>query len=309
MQDFDSVLVRLYEESAEELGRLDALVAMAPAAVSTVLQLSAIAHLATQGGGATEDGRDTTADTDASQAMRAALASLVAARVDLLHAAALSATLGDWQQRVEDGERRARSGATLAMPALAPDDTARRRVADALRPGSEPRPLLWRSLEVLAWSSETAESELLTGLLLVAGGLADRLHQLPFAGVRGTARAEACALWRAGDPAALTRAGLSALAVDARHLRVQVRLLCDAQLDEDAHLASVGRAAVTGRRALAALRSSLATSVPDLSERLALSRPAAGAALERLVELGLAEEITGRARDRVFVYAAAWGLV
>jgi DNA-binding MarR family transcriptional regulator len=90
---------------------------------------------------------------------------------------------------------------------------------------------------------------------------------------------------------------------------VQLRLLLDAQADEDEHLAQVGRAAVTGRRALAVLRDALATSVPDLSERLSLSRPAAGAALERLVELGLAEEVTGRARDRVFVYAAAWGLV
>lgn len=303
------MLVRLYEESAEELGRLDALVAMAPAAVSTVLQLSAIAHLATRDAGSVEPAGVTAGTTDASQAMRTALASLVAARVDVLHAAALSPALDDWRQRVEDGQRRARSGATLAIPAFSSDDTARRRVADALRPGTEPRPLLWRALEVLAWSSETADSDLLAGLLLVAGGLADRLHLLPFAGVRGAMRSEACAQWRAGDPTALTRAGLSALAVDARHLRVQVRLLCDAQLDEDAHLASVGRAAVTGRRALSALRSALATSVPDLSERLSLSRPAAGAALERLVELGLAEEITGRARDRVFVYAGAWGLV
>ena len=31
--------------------------------------------------------------------------------------------------------------------------------------------------------------------------------------------------------------------------------------------------------------------------------------LQRLVDLGVAEEITGRARDRVFVYAGAWGLV
>jgi len=313
MRDFDSGIVRLYEESAEELGRLDALVSVAPAAVSTVLQLSAVARLATH---------DAAADSaDASQATRAALASLVAARVDLLHAAALGPALDEWRQRVEDGERRARSGASLTASLTAAsvataaasersvDETARRRVLDALRPGSEPRPLLWRALEVVAWTSDIAEADLFAALLLVAGGLADRLHLLPFAGVRGAQRREACASWQAGDPTPLTRAALSALAAEARHLRVQLRLLLDAQVDEDAHLASIGRAAVTGRRVLALLRSTLATSAPDLSERLALSRPAAGAALERLVELGLVEEITGRARDRVFVYTGAWGLV
>lgn len=313
MSGFDSVSVRLYEESAEELGRLDALVSVAPAAVSTVLQLSAVARLATH---------DAAADSaNASQATRAALASLVAARVDPLHAAALDPALDAWRQRVEDGERRARSGASLsaslAAPSVAPvvaselsvDDSARRQVLDALRPGSAPRPLLWRALEVVAWTSDTAEADLLAALLLVAGGLADRLHLLPFAGIRGAPRREACASWRAGDTTPLSREALPALAAEARHLRVQLRLLLDAQADEDAHLASVGRAAVTGRRALALLRSTLATSTPDLSERLALSRPAAGAALERLVDLGLAEEITGRARDRVFVYTGAWGLV
>src|SRR5690606_41331766 len=109
--------------------------------------------------------------------------------------------------------------------------------------------------------------------------------------------------------APFSRRSLTSQAGEARHLRVQLRLLLEAQAEEDAHLASIGRAAVTGRRALATLRRDLATSVPALSAQLELSRPAAGAALERLVALGLAEEITGRGRDRVFVYAAAWGLL
>ncbi|HRN53753.1 MAG TPA: hypothetical protein PK788_09665 [Gemmatimonadaceae bacterium] len=315
-------LVRLYEESAEELGRLDALASVAPSAVSVLLQTQAIARLASP------------------QATRAACASLVAARVDSLHAEALAPELADWRARVEDGERRARSGAALVIPAessanamragdaagervtdvrvadarvadarVADTRVADARVADALRPGAEPRPVLLRAMQVLAWLPDVPTADLAAALLCVAAGLCDRLRLLPFAALPADARAEACAAWREGDVAPLTRLALASLAAEARHLRVQLRLLLDAQAEEDAHLASIGRAAVTGRRALAVLRQELATSVPGLSAQLELSRPAAGAALERLVALGLAEEITGRGRDRVFVYAAAWGLL
>jgi hypothetical protein len=199
------------------------------------------------------------------------------------------------------------------MPmARARSGEAERTVIEALRPGSELRPLLWRALTVAAWLSDDegiADAELLASLVLVAGGLMDRVRLLPFADWRGAARAEAAAAWRAGDGEPFMRGALGALAASARQLRVQVRLLVDSLPDEDAHLAAIGRAAVTARQALAQLRLTLATSVPDLSQRLELSRPAAGAALERLVALGLAEEVTGRARDRVFVLSSAWALV
>ncbi|MBA3853585.1 MAG: hypothetical protein C0503_04165 [Gemmatimonas sp.] len=293
-------MVRLYEECAEELGRLDALVAVAPPAVAAALQAAVIARLA----------------TDDAQATRAACASLVAARVEMVHAAALDPSLEGWQRRVDDGERRARSGVALAAPAelrLASD--AQAAVQDALRPGAEPRPLLLRALQVAAWMPDAPEAvpashaDFLAALVLVAGGLTDRIRVLPFAALRGAERTTAAAAWRAGDPTPLTRSALSGLAANARHLRVQVKLLLESQTAEDAHLASIGRAAFTARDVLAHIRVALATSVPDVSDRLTLSRPAAGAALQRLVDLGLAEEITGRGRDRVFVYAGAWGLL
>lgn len=268
---------------------------MAPPAVATALHVAAVARL----------GR-----TDA-QATRLACAALVAARVEMLHAAALDESLAEWRDRVDEGERRARSGALLAVPiGKAHSAEAERLVNDALRPSTALRPLLLRALTIAAWLPEDdGQAELLAGLVLVAGGLTDRLRLLPFAEWRGAARTEAAAAWRAGDPESFARGALGALAGAARQLRVQVRLLMDAQPDEDAHLAAIGRAAGTARQALAQLRLSLATSVPDLSQRLELSRPAAGAALERLVALGLADEITGRGRDRVFVLSAAWALV
>lgn len=290
-------MVRLVEECAEELGRLDALVSVAPPAVATALQISAVARL----------GRP-----DA-QATRVACAALVAARVEMLHSAALDESLALWRDRFEEGERRARSGAVLSLPlGIARRGEAERAVQDALRPSSELRPLLWRALAIAAWLSDaeaSADAELLAALVLVAGGLTDRVWLLPFAEWRGAARVEAAAAWRTGDVESFMRGALGALSATARQLRVQVRLLMDALPDEDAHLAAIGRAAVTARQALAQLRQTLATSVPDLSQRLELSRPAVGAALERLVALGLAEEVTGRARDRVFVLSSAWALV
>jgi hypothetical protein len=294
---FQSPTARLLEGCAEEIGRLDALVSVAPPAVESALQTSAVARLGC---------------ADA-QATRAASASLVAARVDPLHEAALDTSLAGWRDRLSDGERRARSGALLALPAgLSPSVGAEPAVQAALRLDGDPRPLLHRALEIAAWLPEgelQAEAELLGALILVTGGLTDRVRLLPFIGFDGPARAEAAAAWRAGEPRPFAHGALTALAASTRQLRLQVRLLLDAQADEDAHLATIGRAAVTARVALAHLRTDLATSVPDLALRHDLSRPAAGAALERLVALGLAEEVTGRARDRVFVLSSVWGLM
>jgi len=43
-------------------------------------------------------------------------------------------------------------------------------------------------------------------------------------------------------------------------------------------------------------------SVQNLCSRTGLSFPAVGAALELLVDLGIARELTGRRRNRVFAY-------
>jgi hypothetical protein len=294
----DAVVARLIEEAAEELGRLDSLVAMAPGAVPTVLQASLVARLA----------------TSEAEAMRSACVALVAARVEMVHAAALDASVEQWQARVDDGERRARSGVPLAPPEALSLTTAQRAdLLAALRPGGTPRPVLLRAVHTAATleaaGHSVAESELAAALVLTASGVTDRLRLLPFGEFAPAARAEAVSAWTAGDTDAYTRCALGALAPAARRLRVQVRLLLESQSAEDAHLASIGRASILARRALDVLRASLATSVPALSASLDCSRPAAGEALERLVALGLAEEITGRARDRVFAYAGAWGLL
>jgi len=230
----------------------------------------------------------------------------------MLHAAALDASLAQWQDRLDDGERHARSGVALRAPSgIALPRDAQEMLTDALRPGGQPRSVLLRAVCVAgvleAQVSARSEAALLSALLLTSAGMTDRVRLLPFV-ERADDGGAALDAWRSGEHQPFTQLALRALAANARRLRLQLRLLLDARPAEDEHLASIGRAAVTARRALQVLRDSQATSMPDLARRLDCSRPAAGDALERLVELGLAEEITGRGRDRVYVWAAAWGV-
>lgn len=132
----------------------------------------------------------------------------------------------------------------------------------------------------------------------------DRVWMLPFARMDMGARHTAVESWRAGEEAPWQGLALEALAVAARSLRVRVERSLAALPAEDERLDTLGRAAITARRALAALRDELATTVPALADMLGISRPAAGDALGRLVELGAAVELTGRQRGRAFGCAA-----
>lgn len=64
-----------------------------------------------------------------------------------------------------------------------------------------------------------------------------------------------------------------------------------------------GRRAGSALRVLEALKARPVTSIQLASKRSGLSFPAAAAALELLVELGIAKELTGKQRNRVFAYA------
>ena len=63
-----------------------------------------------------------------------------------------------------------------------------------------------------------------------------------------------------------------------------------------------GRRAGSGLRVHDALKARPLTSVQELCARTGLSFPAAASALELLVELGIARELTGKRRNRVFAY-------
>jgi hypothetical protein len=78
------------------------------------------------------------------------------------------------------------------------------------------------------------------------------------------------------------------------------RELCDA--DEQRVRDSLGRAAYSALDVLALLRDRLVIGVPEAAHALGLTPPTAGAAVARLVELGVAREVTGKARSRAFAY-------
>ena len=217
-----------------------------------------------------------------------------------------------WERRADEEERRARGGALLsaarvvAFGASVPSTAA---LDDALRPGGVARPVWLRAAAAAAAIDDPATAELVSALLLCAVGATDALRLLPFATVEPSTRTEAIAAWRANDVEPWAHAALGAAAQSARALRLGIAGFVEQLNPDNARLDSLGRAAITARRALAFLRDGLATNVPTLAERLGCSRPAASDALDRLTELGLATEITGRGRDRVFALTSALALV
>ena len=81
------------------------------------------------------------------------------------------------------------------------------------------------------------------------------------------------------------------------------RLLALFRADEE-RLVGLGRSGPSVRQGYAALRQRPLTSTKQLKELSGLSFPTAGKVLETLVELGIAREITGGRRNRLFAYDA-----
>lgn len=290
------------EESADELGRLDATAVLAPPSFSVALQLAVVAALARLSGDSAHP---------AHPADGPGLDALIAAEGDPLHDASLPTSALHWRDLLPSEERRVRSGATLSSqrfaivaPALS-TYTERPRLEAIWRETGLARPVLERALDAAAWSPDRALGEAGAALMLCAGGRADRARVLPFADVPSSEREAAIADWRAGSTEPWTLLGLAAAARRSRAVRVAMDVALRALPEEDARLDPLGRAAINARRALSHLRSNLVTTMPLLAEELSLSRPAASDALERLTAAGIAREVTGRARDRVFAYGAA----
>lgn len=65
---------------------------------------------------------------------------------------------------------------------------------------------------------------------------------------------------------------------------------------------SLGRAAYSALDVLGLLRERIVITVPETARTLGQTPPTAGAAVARLVELGIAREVTGKARSRAFAY-------
>lgn len=282
--------MKLLEDAADALARFDAAVTAAPFGAATVLRLLSTAQL-------TSGTRDS-------------LHRLLAAEADPFHDAALTSAERVVRDLLVEEERRARSGGIPSLARLTSLDPsletypAADRLEAALRAGSD-RGVLERILELTAWAPSTAVGESLAALTLVSVGRTDRLILLPF--IDAESRADAHEAWRTGDETPWRALALHALIAQLRTRHDALRAIAAGQSREDERLAGLGRAAVTTRPVLDLLRRSIVLTMPIVAEDLACSRPAAQQALERLTSLGVARELTGRGRDRVWGYEPAIG--
>lgn len=282
--------MKILEDAADALARFDAAVTAAPFGAATVLRLLCTAQLTT----GTRDG----------------FHRLLAAEADPFHDAALTSAERAVRDLLVEEERRARSGGIPSVTRLSSLDSTIETYPDAdrleaaLRAGSD-RGVLERILELTAWAPSPAVGECLAALTLVSAGRTDRMVLLPF--IDADSRAAAHEAWRAGDETLWRARALPALITQLRARHDALRAITVGQSREDERLSALGRAAVTTRPVLDLLRRSIVLTMPIVAEDLACSRPAAQQALERLTSLGVARELTGRGRDRVWGYEPAIG--
>ena len=87
------------------------------------------------------------------------------------------------------------------------------------------------------------------------------------------------------------------------------RRLVDLFQEDRERIVPYGRRANSALRLHDALQARPITSLPEASQRAGLSFPAAASAMDLLSTLGIAREITGKARNRVFVYQHYLGIL
>jgi hypothetical protein len=283
-----SDVVRAYEDAATAVGRLDATGRLASAGLQALLVLRCIA-----------------APSGASHTGMIALVRPDGEGDDLLRS---------YGHALRDGAARARGGAlasvaTLhellrlplpAWPALPIDELLRdthERTPPVLKAA-----LVARALRgvVLGQPEEPEEPDTaclialaVTLVLCVGGATNDAWLTLPSPGAGKSASHADISL--GGTFAALAR---EARAAERGLLAARDRIDIDEQRVRD----SLGRAAYSALDVLALLGERIVITVPETARALGLTPPTAGAAVARLVELGIAREVTGRARSRAFAY-------
>lgn len=307
-----STAAREAEEASDELARLDTVCRLAPSSSGLALRLRAISEAAVlrvPEGSDSDAPEESAGDSGVLARVRDGVRVLVAALADPTAEDRVAAPLLRWAEIIDRAERLVRGGAPLTLARLtrlgeeiasargsavaSPISVNAEAIDLALRDLPPRRPALERAVHVAALIEDPAVAEVGAALVLCAAGRTDRVRLLPFVSAR-----------RGGSGTWPVRA-LGALAASSRTKRLAVTELMDAREREEDRLDTLGRAAINARRGLAVLRESLACTMPSLSADLELSRPAAADALERLVDAGLATEITGRRRDRVYAYDAA----
>jgi hypothetical protein len=205
---------------------------------------------------------------------------------------------------LRDGAARARGGALPSLASLhellrlEPPTSLAPAIDELLRDAHERTPpVLKAALAAQALRAASGDEHLaalaVPLVLCVGGATTDAWITLP--------HAVAIAVDAPDRPS--LRSLFAALAREARAAErglVAARELC--ATDETRVRDALGRAAYSALDVLALLRRDIVVTVPETARTLGLTPPTAGAAVARLVELGIAREVTGKARSRAFAY-------
>jgi len=209
----------------------------------------------------------------------------------------------DYASALREGAARARGGAVPSIaslcellhlpsgpPAAAIDELLRdtgERTPPVLKAALTTHALREHALHADAFHARQLSALAVTLVLCVGGAITDAWLTLP----RGAASDSS------------PRDTFTSLA---REARAAERGLAEARdliaADEQRVRDSFGRAAYSALDVLALLAEKLVISVPDAARALGQTAPTAGAAVARLVALGIAREVTGKARSRAFAY-------
>jgi hypothetical protein len=270
--------VRNYEDASTAIGRLDAAGKFASAGLRELLVLRCIATPA-----------------------RATYTGMIAqVRADGEGAD----TLGEYAVALRAGAARARGGALPSIASLHEllrlpyPDWQTSAIDELLRDAHERTPpVLKAALASLALRDATGGDEphtarlialAVTLVLCVGGAITDAWLTLPQA--------------NAGAGPSLP----DTFALLAREARGAQRGLLAAQelvaSDEERVRAALGRAAYSALDVLELLHQKIVVTIPETARALGQTPPTSGAAVARLVELGIAREVTGKARSRAFAY-------
>lgn len=93
--------------------------------------------------------------------------------------------------------------------------------------------------------------------------------------------------------------GVEAVARQAAHTTLALRTMFEVDRQR---ITALGRAAGSALRVYDLLRERIVVSAPRAAHELGLTWPTVNTALRRLEHLGIAREVTGRSRDRLYVY-------
>jgi hypothetical protein len=286
MNDSPSIL-RWVEESADALARLDTVVGGAPAGVGSLLMLRTAHEIASRAGERRLGGGE------------------FAALLGWWHAAesreyvSLDEELRSIALGLDGAVERVRGGRALTPLLLAE--------IDGEGQGVERSPAMSSTLQKASdekWPALMLAAALCSGECGADAGVAAAIIRAvaPMAG--GLTTDALIAPEVADSPAD----ALHRMATSARGVLLELRDYLRASEENKERAGSFGRGAPTIRALIDLLVGAPAVTVLGASAALGVSVPSTGAAVERLHGAGVLREITGRGRDRVFVYEPAIAL-